>query len=206
MGTKTATDSKLAQILPKRENLGGRPGDPQVARPAAAHIVPHHALFPGPSRGDTMRHMADTVFLRHLSRWQAEQQREAFADLYVEAYGGGPGGAGGPAGSRGSGGSCGSGGEFQDRQDFLLRFADYVQHPGFDMMIASEAGTVVGCVCGFRTDRGDSSWPGHEDLTSAAGQVFTVVEVMVLPSHRRRRVATRLLEQLLARAGSALAT
>jgi GNAT superfamily N-acetyltransferase len=135
-----------------------------------------------------MRHMADMVFLRHLSRWQAEQQREAFADLYVEAYGGG------------------SGAEFHDRQDFLRRFADYVQHPGFDMMIASEAGTVVGCVCGFRTDRGDSSWPGHEDLTSAAGQVFTVVEVMVLPSHRRRRVATRLLEQLLTRAGAALAT
>ncbi|WP_164836426.1 GNAT family N-acetyltransferase [Actinacidiphila soli] len=131
--------------------------------------------------------MADTVFLRHLSRWQAEQQREAFADLYVEAYGGG------------------SVTEFNDRQDFLWRFADYVQHPGFDMMIASEAGAVVGCVCGFRTDRGDSSWPGHEDLTSD-GQVFTVVEVMVLPSHRRRRVATRLLEQLLTRAGAALAT
>jgi hypothetical protein len=69
--------------------------------------------------------MADTVFLRHLSRWQAEQQREAFADLYVEAYGGG------------------SVTEFNDRQDFLWRFADYVQHPGFDMMIASEAGAVV---------------------------------------------------------------
>ncbi|CAM5517084.1 GNAT family N-acetyltransferase OS=Streptomyces alboniger OX=132473 GN=CP975_18760 PE=4 SV=1 [Streptomyces alboniger] len=26
------------------------------------------------------------VFLRRLSRWQAEQQREAVAGLYVEAY------------------------------------------------------------------------------------------------------------------------
>jgi GNAT superfamily N-acetyltransferase len=131
--------------------------------------------------------MAETVFLRRLSRWQAEGQREAFADMYVAAYDDGPGG------------------EYLDRRDFLRRFADYVQHPGFDMMIASEAGALVGCACGYREGSAGDSWPGHEEF-AAAGQVFTVVEMMVLPSHRRRGVATRLLQQLLTRHDAGLAT
>lgn len=143
--------------------------------------------------------MAETVFLRRLSRWQAEGQRESFADLYVAAYGPAPGGE-----LRGQNQNQNQNRDL-DRQDFLGRFADYVQHPGFDMMIASEAGVLVGCVCGYRSGRSGDCWPGHEEIT-ASGQVFTVVEMMVLPSYRRRGVATRLLEQLLTRTDAALAT
>jgi GNAT superfamily N-acetyltransferase len=142
--------------------------------------------------------MAETVFLRRLSRWQAEGQREAFADMYVAAYEEGASDAPGlPPGV--------PAGEYRDRQDFLRRFADYVQHPGFDMMIASEAGALVGCACGYRAGSAGDSWPGHEEFVGS-GQVFTVVEMMVLPSHRRRGVATRLLQQLLTRHDAGLAT
>ena len=138
--------------------------------------------------------MADSVFLRRLSRWQAEQQRETFADLWVEAY-------------RGVAGRM-----FQDRQEFLRRFADELSRPGFDMMIGGSASDTVACAYGFRADRNDGSWqrldagllPGVEELT-ASGQVFAVAELMVLPAHRREGVATRMLEQLLTRADSALA-
>jgi GNAT superfamily N-acetyltransferase len=127
------------------------------------------------------------VFLRRLSRWQAEQQREAIADLYVEAY----------HGARGE--------EFHDRQDFLARFADDVQRTGFAMVIASEA-ELAGCAYGFPADRDGGHWEGFqgqlpegvEELT-ASGQVFVVAELMVLPPHRRVGVGHRMMEQLLAR-------
>jgi GNAT superfamily N-acetyltransferase len=138
--------------------------------------------------------MAESVFLRRLSRWQAEQQRETFADLWVEAY-------------RGVAGHM-----FQDRQEFLRRFAEDLSLPGFDMVIASAANGVVGCAYGFRADRDDGSWrnldegrlPEVEELT-ASGQVFAVAELMVLPANRREGVATRMLDQLLTRADSTLA-
>ena len=142
--------------------------------------------------------MTENVFLRRLSRWQAEQQREALADLWVEAYRG-------VVGHR-----------FRDRQDFLRRFADELSLTGFDMVIAGAAGgsaaDTVGCAYGFRADRSDESWqhlnagalPEAEELT-ASGQVFAVAELMVLPAHRREGIATRMLDLLLTRADSALA-
>lgn len=138
--------------------------------------------------------MAVDVFLRRLSRWQAEQLRETFADLWVEAY-------------RGVAGHV-----YQDRQEFLRRFAHDLSLPGFDMVIAGAGSGTVGCAYGFRADRGDGSWrdldegglPEVEELT-ASGQVFAVAELMVLPEHRREGVATRLLAQLLVRADCALA-
>lgn len=138
--------------------------------------------------------MAVDVFLRRLSRWQAEQQRETFADLWVEAY-------------RGVAGRTD-----EERQEFLGRFARDLSLPGFDMVIAGSGARTVGCAYGFRAGRGDGSWrdldpdglPEVEELT-ASGRVFAVAELMVLPASRREGVATRLLDLLLVRADSAVA-
>ena len=53
------------------------------------------------------------VYLRRLSQWQAEQQRDAAADVHVGAY-------------RGVAGA-----EYRDRQGFLSRFEQHVQRPAF---------------------------------------------------------------------------
>lgn len=133
-------------------------------------------------------------FIRRLSRWQAEQQRGPFADLYVEAA---------------YEGAVGE--EFRDRQEFLRRFEDDVQQPAFDMVVA-EGPQSIGFAYGFRVHRSGSWWQGVggdlpsdlEELT-ASGKVFVVAELMVLPAGRRTRVATRLQEQLLARTDAARA-
>ncbi len=127
------------------------------------------------------------VYLRRLTRWQAEQQREAVADLYVTAY-------------RGAAGA-----EFRDRTEFLHRFQQHMQHDGFDMAVADATG-LVGCAYGYRLERDGAWWAGFpvevtpriEELT-ASGRVFALAELMVLPAHRRRGVATRMGELLLSR-------
>jgi GNAT superfamily N-acetyltransferase len=127
------------------------------------------------------------VYLRRLSRWQAEQQRSAVADVYVTAY-------------RGAAGA-----EYRDRQGFLSRFEQHVQLTGFDMVVA-EAGGLVGCAYGFRVDRTGEWWSGFggdlptdiEELT-ASGRTFLLAELMVLPAHRRLGIATALGERLLSR-------
>ncbi|MFC7310181.1 hypothetical protein ACFQVC_38965 [Streptomyces monticola] len=161
------------------------------------------------------------VFLRRLSRWQADQQREAIADLYVASYRASP--------DR----------EYHDRRTFLLRFAQDVQRPGFDMLIASET-SLVGAVYGYPPSRDGEWWRGlrvepeeHagrvqesgapvqengggipesggrvqeiEELT-LSGRVFTVAELMVLPSRRRTHIADRLQKQLLVRVNADLVT
>jgi GNAT superfamily N-acetyltransferase len=136
--------------------------------------------------------MAD-FFLRRLSRWQAEQQRGPFADMFVEAYEGA------------------AGEEFRDRQDFLRRFEDDVRQPAFDMVIA-EGPQLMGCAYGFRVHRSGNWWKGVgaglpsdlEELT-ASGQVFVIAEMMVPPPCRRTGVATRLQEHLLVRSDAARA-
>lgn len=135
------------------------------------------------------------VFVRRLSRWQAEQQREDVADVYVEAY-------------RGVHGE-----EFQDRQEFLRTFADDVQRSGFDMVVAGGGGKPVAHAYGFLLDRAGGWWRGLdedvpwdiEELT-VSGQVFALAEMMVLPAYRRDGVATRLVGQLLVRTDAALVT
>ncbi|MEV6793673.1 GNAT family N-acetyltransferase [Streptomyces sp. NPDC051320] len=132
------------------------------------------------------------VFMRRLTRWQAEQQREAIADTYVEAYLRAPGE------------------EFHDRQRFLERFVEDMQRPGFDMMVG-DGPSLAGCAYGYRLEREGALWRGFrggvpkdlEELT-ASGQVMVLAELMVLPEFRRRRVASRLVEQLLIRSRSAL--
>ncbi|GAB2958108.1 hypothetical protein GCM10023080_017280 [Streptomyces pseudoechinosporeus] len=127
------------------------------------------------------------VYLRRLSRWQAEQQRDVVADVHVTAY-------------RGAAGA-----EYRDRQSFLNRFEQDVQRTDFDMVVADAAG-LVGCAYGFRVARTGEWWSGFrdelpteiEELT-ASGRTFLLAELMVLPSQRRRGIATRLGERLLAR-------
>ncbi|MCX4559268.1 hypothetical protein OHA02_24120 [Streptomyces phaeochromogenes] len=127
------------------------------------------------------------VYLRRLSRWQAEQQRAAVADVHVTAY-------------RGEAGA-----EYRDRQGFLDRFEQHVQRLGFDMMVA-DAGGLVGCAYGFRVERTGEWWSDFrgelptdiEELT-ASGRTFLLAELMVLPAHRRNGVATLMGERLLAR-------
>lgn len=127
------------------------------------------------------------VYLRRLSRWQAEQQRAAVADLHVTAY-------------RGTAGA-----EYRDRQGFLDRFERHVQRTGFDMVVAEAAG-LVGCAYGFRVARTGEWWSGFrgelptdiEELT-ASGRTFLLAGLMVLPAHRRLGVATLVGERLLTR-------
>lgn len=127
------------------------------------------------------------VYLRRLSRWQAEQQREAVADVYVSAYHGA------------------AGAEYRDRQGFLTRFEKHGQRPDFDMVVA-DSGGLVGCLYGYRADRTGDWWAGFrgelptefEELT-ASGRTFVLAELMVLPAHRRHGVATDLRTRLLAR-------
>jgi GNAT superfamily N-acetyltransferase len=132
------------------------------------------------------------VFMRRLTRWQAEQQREAVADTYVEAY----------RGDRGE--------EFHDRQQFLERFAEDMQRPGFDMTVA-DGPALAGCAYGYELAREGGLWEGFrgglpvnvEELT-ASGQVFVLAELMVRPEFRRQRIASRLVDQLLIRSRAAL--
>ncbi|NJQ07683.1 GNAT family N-acetyltransferase [Streptomyces lonarensis] len=131
------------------------------------------------------------VFHRRLSRWQAEDKRSKLAELYVDAY--------------------------RDRTDagapdpaaFLERFADHLQQPEFDMIVANDP-ALVGCAYGFRITR-EGNWLDRfagiprelEELVEVTGarQLFVVAELMVLPAYRRRGVGGRLLDQLLTRIG-----
>ncbi|MFE9836252.1 GNAT family N-acetyltransferase [Streptomyces sp. NPDC005551] len=127
------------------------------------------------------------VYLRRLSRWQAEQQRDGVADVHVAAY-------------RGAAGA-----EYRDRQSFLREFEQHVRQRDFDMVVADTNG-LVGCAYGHRIDRTGDWWSGFrgglppdiEELT-ASGRTFLLAELMVVPGLRRRGIATRLAERLLAR-------
>jgi ribosomal protein S18 acetylase RimI-like enzyme len=133
------------------------------------------------------------VFLRHLSRWQAEQQEEELADEFVETY------------------HRAHGAEYEDRQHFLKAFRRAFGRDGFDMVVAGSAGRTAGHAYGYLVDRASDWWRGvdvekswdAEDLT-VSGQVFALAELTVRPSYRRMGVARQLLDGLLARTDAAL--
>ena len=85
-----------------------------------------------------------------------------------------------------------------------------MQRPGFDMMVG-DGPSLAGCAYGYQLEREGALWQGFrggvpkdlEELT-ASGQVMVLAELMVLPEFRRRRVASRLVKQLLIRSRSAL--
>ncbi|MFE9410000.1 hypothetical protein ACFYN0_14565 [Streptomyces sp. NPDC006704] len=142
------------------------------------------------------------VFLRRLSRWQAEQQRESVADLYVAAYENVPAAPGAP----------GVPGGFLGRDGFLRRFAQDVQRPGFDMIIAGDP-FLLGCAYGYPPGREGEWWHGFrgaatdgDEELAASDRVFALAELMVLPTRRRAGVATRLKERLLERQEADLLT
>jgi GNAT superfamily N-acetyltransferase len=133
------------------------------------------------------------VFLRRLSRWQAETEREDIADLYAEAQRDDPGGA--PLG----------------RAEFTRRFVDHdLQQPGFDMVVGADP-ALTGYVYGFRADRGSRWWEGFTQVPAEIGeltasrQIFAVAGLLVAPRRRRGQVATRLLRELLTRSDASLA-
>ncbi|OON79163.1 hypothetical protein [Streptomyces tsukubensis] len=127
------------------------------------------------------------VFLRRLTRWQAEQQRQSVADVYVKAYG------------------RASGTDYRDRGEFLSRFERDMQRPGFDMVVAGAA-TLAACVYGYGAARSGEWWRGFqgslpldvEELT-VSGRAFVLAELMVVPAHRGAHVATRIQQHLLVR-------
>lgn len=125
------------------------------------------------------------LFTRHLSRWQADLQREEIADIYVKCYDEPPGL------------------EFPNRQAFLARFADDVKRPGFDL-VAAEEHALIGCCYGYAVSRDGAWWsglrggvPDRIEEATAAGEVFAIGELMVLPRQRRRGVGSRLVADLL---------
>ncbi|WP_058047441.1 GNAT family N-acetyltransferase [Streptomyces roseifaciens] len=148
------------------------------------------------------------VFLRRLSRWQADQYRDALADLHVTAYARPHVGHGGP--------HEGPGREprvepFHSRDRFRERLAEHSARPGFDLVVA-DAGGPVGCAYGYPLARDSARWQGFvgpvpdelEELT-AAGRVFAVAELVVAPRHRRQGIGRRLHDRLLSGSGAALA-
>ncbi|MET9494732.1 GNAT family N-acetyltransferase [Streptomyces sp. NPDC006552] len=126
------------------------------------------------------------TYLRRLTRWQAEQQREVIALVHAAAY-------------RST--------EHRDegRTEFLRSFEQEVRHDGFDMVVA-DAGELIGCAYGHRLERNEV---GRTDVPAeltmrvkefpAPGQVFVLTELLVLPAFRRQGVATRLGDLLLSR-------
>jgi GNAT superfamily N-acetyltransferase len=133
------------------------------------------------------------VFLRRLSRWQADQYREQLADLHVAAYGSPPGE------------------HLHGRTSFLERLAEDSARPGFDLVLA-DGGGPVGCAYGYPLPRDSGRWrefagpvPAELEELTGAGRVFAVAERMVLPRHRRQGLGARLHDRLLAGSGAALA-
>ncbi|WP_158674652.1 GNAT family N-acetyltransferase [Streptomyces hoynatensis] len=133
-----------------------------------------------------------TVFLRRLSRWQAESEREGIGDLYAAAHRDAPGAR--PL----------------ERAEFVRRFTDHdIQQPDFDLVLAGDPGP-VGCAWGFRADRGSRWWqsfldvPAEIDELTQSRQVFVLAGVVVLPQRRRGQLGTRLHRELLSRSRAPL--
>jgi GNAT superfamily N-acetyltransferase len=135
----------------------------------------------------------NTVFVRRLSRWQAETEREQIGDLYAEAHRDAPGTR--PL----------------ERGVFVRRFVDEdLRQPEFDMTVAGDP-ALAGCAYGFRADRGGPWWESFTDVPTeieeltGSRQVFVIAQLMVAPRRRRQGVATRLRRELLSRSREALA-
>ncbi|MGP3969606.1 GNAT family N-acetyltransferase [Streptomyces sp. 6N223] len=127
------------------------------------------------------------VFLRRLSRWQAETERADIADLYAAEA------------------------TRETAQEFTRRFVDHdVQQPGFDMVVAADP-ALAGYAYGFRADRGGPWWQGFTDVPAevreltASRQIFAVAGLLVAPRRRREQVASRMLRELLTRSDASLA-
>jgi hypothetical protein len=129
--------------------------------------------------------LLNAIRLRRLSRGQAEDLRENLADLYVQS-------------------AIGAGGrEYRDREGFLRRLAGDIRRPGFALLVA-ETTTLAGYTFGFPVGRDGSWWRGFAGTLpwsigqfTAAGQVFTLTQVVAHPHEQNRDIAGRLQERLL---------
>ncbi|WP_051941180.1 hypothetical protein [Phaeacidiphilus oryzae] len=142
---------------------------------------PHHLI-----RSDV-----EDVRFRPLDRWQADDHRDALADLFVECCPRTPGQ------------------EFAHREEFIDRLTADVRREGFAMQVAETANLgqparLVGCVYGYPLGRDGSWWPPMDDglppeveQLTAAGQVFGIVQFLVHPRFQRHGVAEHLHDQLL---------
>lgn len=136
------------------------------------------------------------VFLRRLSRWQAEAERADVSDLHAgAARGEGPGAVALAPG---------------EQEAFTRRFVDHdVQQPGFDMVVAGDP-ALAGYAYGFRADRGGRWWDGFAEVPDEIGeltasrQIFAVAGLLVAPRRRREGVAGRMLRELLTRSDASL--
>ncbi|MGW2598225.1 GNAT family N-acetyltransferase [Streptomyces klenkii] len=165
------------------------------------------------------------VFLRRLSRWQADQYRDQLADLHAAAYGATARGttehgatargatergAAAPAEPHGHGEPYVE--PFHSRSRFRERLAEHSARPGFDLVVADSGGRPVGCAYGYPLPRDSARWegfagpvPGQLAELTAAGRVFAVAELVVTPGERRQGIGRRLHDRLLSGSGAALA-
>ncbi|MGK5549072.1 GNAT family N-acetyltransferase [Streptomyces sp. URMC 127] len=164
------------------------------------------------------------VFLRRLSRWQADQYRDQLADLHATAYDVAAHDVASYAEPQGHGhghGGAGHGGPgqgepyvppFHSRSRFRERLAEHSARPGFDLVVADSGGQPVGCAYGYPLPRDSARWhgfdgtvPGQLAELTAAGRVFAVAELVVTPRERRRGIGRLLHDRLLSGSGAALA-
>ncbi|WP_158621463.1 GNAT family N-acetyltransferase [Streptomyces triticirhizae] len=135
-----------------------------------------------------------TLFLRRLSRWQAETERDQIADLFAAALRDPAPDAVPP-----------------DRAAFLRRFVDHdVQQPEFDLVLAGDP-SPAGCAYGFLAERDGGWWSRFRERPEALPQlaenrrVFVVAQLLVHPRRRGQGLAGRLQRELLSRASAPLA-
>ncbi|GAA0463241.1 hypothetical protein GCM10010361_28900 [Streptomyces olivaceiscleroticus] len=178
---------------------------------SALIAVPDHVTGPGPAEVDSAPEAAPEfalrpwgapavaraplpVFLRRMTRWQADLHRAELATLHLV------------------GNTWRHGTAYDEYRNFLTRLSEHAGLTGFDLILAENTET-VGMAYGARLDRSGAFWrhfaddlPDALDVLTAQGQVFAVLELMVLPAYRRQGIARRLLSSLLDRSGSELAT
>jgi GNAT superfamily N-acetyltransferase len=126
------------------------------------------------------------VTLQRFDGSQAAEQLDAFLSAYEEVYVEPPY-CEGP----------------RDVAEFIERFHQQVKRPGFRLVVARDAGEVVGFAFGFRLPPDTGWWEGllqslPEEFTRETGErTFAVIELAVRKLWRRQGVARRLHAELL---------
>ncbi|GGX69274.1 hypothetical protein [Streptomyces fructofermentans] len=130
----------------------------------------------------------DAARLRRVNRGLAQDLSGKLTDLYVDSH---------EASSRPDA-YC-----RPSRRQFLNRLTADIRRPGFAMVIA-ETGGLVGCAFGFPMLSDTFEWIGFDsgrprgvEQLAAAGGIFAITDILILPHPQDARVALRLQERLL---------